>query len=156
MFDFLRDLDPTTTTLYLGALVPLIVGAITKKYTKPAVKAVANVATSAVVGSLAYLVTANGYDLGGFINHTGEAFISGIAAYYGFFKPSGIAEKVQDKTATFGVGTEEPPPADPVPAAPIAPALVATDDEVLPYEEPDIEIDIDPAGPPPVAGEIDH
>lgn len=113
MFDFIRDLDPTTTTLYLGALVPLIVGAITKKYTSPKVKALANIGTSAIVGSLAYLVTASGYNVGGFINHSAEAFLAGIGTYYGFLKPSGLAEKIQDKTSSFGVG-EEVVPADEV------------------------------------------
>lgn len=107
MIGFLNSVDPSTAARWLGVLVPLIVGAITKKYTNPGLKAVTNVFVAAIVGSLSYLATAKGYDFSGFVSHSAEAFISGIVAYYGLLKPTGIAGKIADAKPDFGIGSPD-------------------------------------------------
>lgn len=99
------NMDASTLSKLLGLLVPLLVGVFTKRYASSGLKSAINIGGSAIVGSLSYLVAADGgYDVRGFINAALNTVIVSVAAYYGLYKPTGISDTVQAKTADFGVG----------------------------------------------------
>lgn len=99
-------MDATTVTRLLGVLVPLLVAVITKRYASPGLKATLNVLSAAIVGSLGYMVAADGgYDLDGFVNSFLNTFIVGIATYYGVYKPTGVTGTVAKATEGFGLGS---------------------------------------------------
>lgn len=105
-------LAPEVVARLLGLLVSLLVAVATKKYASSTVKATLNVALAAVLGALSVLVTANGhYDVSAFINAALNTFVVDIAAYYGLYKPAGIADAVQHKTRKVGVGSSTRHPA---------------------------------------------
>lgn len=100
-----ENIDPVDAARWLGLLVPLIVGVISKRTANQGLKSVLNLLVSAIVGSLAYLAAADGgFDFGNFVEQTANAFLSSIVAYYGFLKPTGVAGVVANKTAGFGLG----------------------------------------------------
>ena len=89
----------------LGLLVPLAVAFITRSNATPAVKSVTNVILSALAGVTAHLIGANGgWDWNGFFNAWFNAFVVGIVAYYGAYRPMGIAPAVAARTNAFGIG----------------------------------------------------
>ena len=97
--------NPVEFARVLGLLAPLMVGLVTKSAASSKVKAVANVALAAVAGTVAYLVAADGgWDWGGFFNAWFNAFVTGIVAYYGFLRPTGIVPALAAKTVNVGIG----------------------------------------------------
>lgn len=107
-----------------GVGLPLLVGLVTKKQAPSWVKAVA----------LAFLAAVSGV-VSSAIDHSGTivihqavqlgitSWVTGIAAYYGLHKPTGLAEKVQDVAPNAGIGPASPPEAEaePLPEPPPPP-----------------------------------
>lgn len=99
------NLDAATASRALGLLIPLLVALLTKRVASSRTKAVLNIVASALAGSAAYLVAADGgYDVEGFVNAALNTIIVSVATYYGLYKPTGITDTVQNKTANFGIG----------------------------------------------------
>lgn len=89
----------------LGLLIPLLTAIVTKKVAAQGTKAVITLVASALLGSIGYLAgEGGGYDLAGFFNAFLNAFIPAIAAYYGLWKPTGLAGSVAEATGDFGIG----------------------------------------------------
>jgi hypothetical protein len=98
--------EATNVVRLLGLLIPLLTALLTKKLASQGLKAVVTLISSVLLGSIAYLVAADGgYDWEGFVNAFINAFLPAIAAYYGLWKPTGVAGTVANKTARFGVGS---------------------------------------------------
>lgn len=99
--------DAATVSRLLGALVPLLVAVLTRRYATSGLKAALNLVSSVVVGSATYLVAADGgYDWQGFVNASLNTLIVSAATYYGLWKPTGVAGTVAKKTESFGIGSE--------------------------------------------------
>jgi hypothetical protein len=97
-----------TVARLLAFLVPLFVAFITKKWASAGLKGFLNLVSSAVVGSVTYLVSADGnYDWRGFVNATLNVFVVSVIAYYGVLKPTGLSDTVATKTRSFGLGKPE-------------------------------------------------
>lgn len=97
--------DAGSVVTILGILIPLFTGVVTKKIAAQGTKAVVTLIASILLGSIAYLVTADGgYDWRGFVNSFLNAFVPAIASYYGLWKPTGLAGTVANATANVGIG----------------------------------------------------
>jgi len=97
--------DATNTVRILGFLIPVLTALVTKAVTSSGTKAVVTLVSSALLGATAYLVTKDGgYDWEGFVNSFMNAFLPAIAAYYGLWKPTGVAGTVAAATRGFGIG----------------------------------------------------
>lgn len=102
--------DPVELARVLGLLVPLAVAFVTKSTATPQIKSVANIILSALAGVTATLVGADGgWDWAGFFNAWFNAFLTGIVAYYGAYKPIGVSGGVADATRSIGFGGVGPP-----------------------------------------------
>jgi hypothetical protein len=100
--------DALTVSRWLGILVPIIVALVTKKYASSGLKSALNVVSSAVIGSVGYLVAEDGgYNLAGFLNSFFNTFLVSVAAYYGVLKPTGIAGTVTNLKPDVGIGSPE-------------------------------------------------
>lgn len=105
-------LNPTVLTYASGFLVPLAVGVLTKLHASKGLKAVLNLVLSAIAGGLAVALTSNGdVQLSTWLAGIAQTFVVSIASYYGLWKPTGVAPAVQQGTATLGIGSSTPPPA---------------------------------------------
>jgi len=95
--------DMTLYALLTGVIVPLLVGFLTKINASAAVKATLNLGLVALGTAL---VTFNqiDWDWKAFAINFGVGWAVAVATYYGFYKPSGVAEKVAQVAPTFGVG----------------------------------------------------
>ena len=147
-------LDATSVVFVVGALVPLLVDLITKRYTTTRVKTVANAVASVVLGGLVYLVGADGsYDWRGFANGAANVFLISLLSYLGW-KGVGVTGKdgvISRATGQRGIGTAVAPvPATELPATSgQMPTTVAEADVAAP--EPHMEV-----GNPPVEYEGRH
>lgn len=105
MIDFTDVSTATGVVAIIGFFIPMLTALVTKEMAPSGLKSVVTFVLSALVGSVGYLVAADGgYDWTGFINGFLNAFIPAIAAYYGLWKATGTAGTVAHKTATLGLG----------------------------------------------------
>lgn len=99
-------LDPTNVVYLVGLVIPLLVGLVAKKFADGAVKGWLNAILTTVVVVIATLVGPDGgWQWQEFLKAFLETFLVSIATYYGFYKPTGIANAVQNIAPNFGVGT---------------------------------------------------
>ena len=90
--------------LLFGALMPVIVGIVTKANASAGLQAVVLLALDAVNGVLTdFFATPNGFDWGGTLTATLAAFITSVAAYYGLLKHT-ISPSINRATARVGIG----------------------------------------------------
>lgn len=97
--------DVSTLNLLVGAVIPLLVGLVTKEVTSSGIKGLLNALLSAAAGVLTVMID-NGGALGPvqeIITAGVNTFIVSITTYYGVYKPTGASQKVQSKTKDFGV-----------------------------------------------------
>lgn len=104
-------------TFVVGAVIPLLVGVVTKARASSAVKGLANTFLSLLAGTIVVAI-----DHGLHVDaHLGlgmfYAFVSSTVAYKTAWKPTGIAAAIQEATAQLGIGKEvtSSPPAPPTP-----------------------------------------
>lgn len=90
--------------LVAAVLIPLFVGIVTKASASSAVKSLVLVIANAANALVEQAVNDDGL----LTEATLRAFITSVvvsvAMYYGVFKPTTVAPKVQDATANLGVG----------------------------------------------------
>lgn len=96
------DLNLAQLLSLLSAIVlPLIVGVVTTRVTKPGVKAILLAALSFAINLAAELAAAitNGtqYDLGAALVSGLGTFLIAVGIHYGFWKPTGASATVQAK-----------------------------------------------------------
>ena len=102
----LFELSPLAVSSLLGVIIPIVVGVITKSSASPGLKAVANI----VLSGVAAVVTQNLVEGGGAVLSQDTlvlaalTWVVSIATYFGLYKPAGVTDKVQTKTAGFGLG----------------------------------------------------
>jgi hypothetical protein len=90
--------------LLFAALMPILVGLVTKANASAATKAITLLALDAVNGVLTdWFTTPNGFDWPGALTTTLVAFVTSVAAYYGLLKHT-VSPPVNRATATFGIG----------------------------------------------------
>ena len=100
------QMDVYVLSLLGGLIIPLITAVVTKKVASPGLKSLCTTLLSVVAGAVAVATQADGQVvLGQWLNGIFTSFIAAIATYYGFWKPTSIAPKLQDRTYNFGLGT---------------------------------------------------
>lgn len=92
--------------LVVSTLVPLVVGIVTKVNAPSSVKALTMIVVNA---ASALVVTSTQADGTAVISSTALLFailgvVQSAATYLGVWKPLGVAQAVQSKTANFGIG----------------------------------------------------
>jgi hypothetical protein len=102
----LFELDATVVTFITGALLPLLVGVITKLHLHSGVKAVIHAFLSAISAMIITSTTLEGVAV---ISRETlvTAFITwlvGVAAHFGFWTPTTVTPKLNHNTADFGIG----------------------------------------------------
>lgn len=95
--------DMTLLVLLTGVVVPLLVGLLTKLNASTGVKAVLNLGLTALGAAL---VTSNqtGFEWKTFAVNFGVAWAVSVGTYYGFYKPTGTADKVAKIAPEVGIG----------------------------------------------------
>lgn len=103
-------IDVITAARLLGVAVPLIVALITKRWASARVKALANIVLAAVFGAIAPVLAGNGGpdSIAELFNLIINTFVTGIVAYYGLLKPTGITAALAGATANVGLGAQDP------------------------------------------------
>lgn len=125
-------LDVGTLTFISGAVIPLLVGLVTKYNAHRGLKGLLNALLSAIGGGIAVAIGANGtVTLGTWLLTMAQTFALSIATYYGVWKPTGVAQAVQSSTANLGLALPSDPPTPvntgpPVTAAPAAKKAAST------------------------------
>lgn len=98
-------LSPSVMTLVLGALIPFVTGLITKKIASPAVKSVCTAVLSTVAGIVTTAQQNGGtVELEPALSNILVAFVTAISLYYGLYRPTTAAEKVQNIAPNVGLG----------------------------------------------------
>lgn len=103
--DASAQIDVQVLTVLSGALIPLLVGLVSKRVTSRGVKAVLNALLSAIAGGLALAIAAEGNvdNVRSWVLSIGTTWVISVATYYGFWKPTGVTPAIQDSTSEFGI-----------------------------------------------------
>lgn len=105
------QLDVQFLNFAVGVLIPLLVGLLTKLEAPSGLKAVLNLALSAVGGALATAIAAEGnVVLEEWVVGIGMTWLASIVSYSGLWVPTGAAPKVQEATRDFGIGSTRTQP----------------------------------------------
>lgn len=103
------QLDVRLLSLLGGLVVPLLTAVATKRLAHPALKSLVTLVLSVIAGAVAVATQANGVVVTDqWVDGIVTTFISAIASYYGFWKPSTIAPRLQQATANVGLGSNNP------------------------------------------------
>lgn len=90
--------------LIIGVVLPVLVGIITKANADAGLKATLLLALELLNGVLVeFFASPHGFSWGDALLNALAAFITGVAAYYGFLKHT-VNRPVVDATARFGLG----------------------------------------------------
>lgn len=93
--------------LVFGALMPILVGVVTKARAGAGLKSAVLLLLELITGLLTdFFASPNGFDWQGALVNAGVAWATGVVAYHGLWKHT-VAPKVIDATARFGVGTND-------------------------------------------------
>lgn len=90
---------PITTvqvaSLFIGVFIPIVVSLVTKQVTSARTKAILLVALSAASGFLTELVNDSNFVWQQALLTAVMTFVTGTAAYFGLWRPTGVADKAQ-------------------------------------------------------------
>lgn len=87
--------------LAISFVLPVLVGLVTSANIPAGVKAVLHLFLAAVLSFLTEWSTApDGFDFGTALVLTAVSFVIGVAAHFGFYKPTTISAKVQSAFTT--------------------------------------------------------
>lgn len=93
----------TLVDLAVGAVLPLIVGLVTKEVTNSGVKAVLLAALAALAGVGQAYVDDNGILTDATLTDAVTYFVIAVTSYFGVLKPTGVSGAVQSATKNVGV-----------------------------------------------------
>lgn len=97
------EIDPAVLSIALGTVLPILVGIITKQFRSGAVKSSLLALLSAVSGAATVAINDGGVLTKETIIAAAITWVTAVATYVGFLKPSGVSPKVNEKTSNFGV-----------------------------------------------------
>lgn len=80
-------------SLLIGVFIPILVGLVTKKITKAALKSVLLLALSCVSGFLTEFINSANFIWQQALLTSVITFVIGVATYYGLWKPTGVADQ---------------------------------------------------------------
>lgn len=100
--------SPYTVSILVGIVLPLLTGALAHITATSAFRAGLNAVLSVLTGIISTLVLNPVVDIYSVVYAVALAFISSVASFKGFWQPTGAAQKVQQSTANFGIGSNQP------------------------------------------------
>lgn len=108
------EIDPAILSIVVGTILPVVVGIVTKQVASGALKSSLLALLSGAAG-----VANNALNDGGiFTKETliaaAATWVTAVATYYGFLKPSGVSNAVNTKTANIGLKGKDKEPAETV------------------------------------------
>lgn len=98
------SIDLEVLNLLVGFFIPILVAILTKEVTNPAVKAWSLAFASAVTGIAVAAQAAGGLVAADAVISSLTTMVVAVASYYGLWKPTGIAPKVQHATDKKHIG----------------------------------------------------
>lgn len=97
--------NPNDLAILAGAILPLMVAAITRFQAPPWAKSYLLIAMTAISAAVSQVVADNGtFTFKGVLMQFAKIFVVAIASLYGVYKPVGLADKIKVKTKNVGVG----------------------------------------------------
>lgn len=97
--------DVSTLAYIGGVIVPIITAIVTKQVASPVIKALCTAVLATVAGLIAVAIEQKGaIDAAVWIDAIVKSMVAAWASYYGFWRPTTIAPKVQSATAGVGLG----------------------------------------------------
>lgn len=103
------QIDVRVLALLAGVVVPLLTAVVTKRLAHPGLKAFSTLVLSVIGGWLAVAVQADGVvNMETWIDGLLTSFTAATVSYYGLWKPTTIAPRLQQATAAFGIGSNNP------------------------------------------------
>lgn len=98
--------DTAMISFITGPLIGLLVGLITKLNASAGVKAVANLLLSAAAGTLVQFTTNTGSEtISDYVIVCGMTWVTSLSTYLGFWKPTKVADAIQNATPNVGIGS---------------------------------------------------
>lgn len=99
-------LTPFAVSILIGTVLPILVGIVTKEVASGGLKSVLLLLFSAIQGLIVTATTVDGAAILSTeaIVVAGLGWVSAVASYYGFLKPTNVSGAVNTKTSDFGVG----------------------------------------------------
>lgn len=101
--------DPIYLALVVGTFLPIVVGIVTKQWASSALKATVLAVLAVLSGFGEQAILDDGsFSIEPLVVSILTTAAIAWASYYGFWKPTTVAPKVQDATANVGIGPREP------------------------------------------------
>lgn len=99
------SIDVAFAAILLGTVLPILVGIVTKEVANAGLKAILLALFSAAGGVLAIAVeSGTGIIEKQTLIAAAVTWVTAVATYYGFLKPSGVSPAINQATSGFGVG----------------------------------------------------
>lgn len=96
--------DVAFLTILVGTALPILVGIVTKASASSKLKSTLLALFSAIGGVAVIAIEQDGLIEKDTLIAAAVTFVTAAATYYGFWKPSGVAPAVQNRTADVGLG----------------------------------------------------
>jgi len=96
--------DPAIISVLLGSVLPILVGLVTKEVAARGLQAAILALLSGATGVLAGAQSTGGVISRTTILYAFVAWVVAVATHYGFWKPTGASDAVQQKTSDIGLG----------------------------------------------------
>ena len=95
--------DLSLLQILISMVLPVAVGIVTTKVAHPGVKAVLLAVFAALTSIAGAAIVAGGVVASEVVMQAIFNLVVSVATYYGVWKPTGVAESVQDHTASKGI-----------------------------------------------------
>lgn len=96
--------DVAFLTILVGTALPILVGVVTKANADSRLKSVLLALFSGIGGVAVIAIEQDGLIEKDTLIAAAVTFVTAAATYYGFWKPTGVAPAVQNRTADVGLG----------------------------------------------------
>jgi len=95
--------DVNLLQILVSMILPLVVGIVVKQVAQPAVRSITLALLSALTAIATAGLSSNGEIGTSTIAEAVISFIIAVGTYYGLWKPTGIADNVNNTTKNFGI-----------------------------------------------------
>lgn len=90
-------IDVAILSIVVGTIIPILVGIITTKLESSKTKGLLLLTLSAVSGLATTAIAGNGIFTKESVIAAAVAYVTGVASYYGVYKPTGVSDYAQEK-----------------------------------------------------------
>jgi hypothetical protein len=132
---FIENATPVQVAAYVSVFVPLLVELLTKINVNSKVKAILNLVLTALAANIGLLVVqgTNDWNWNEFLSAWVVAAVTSIVSYLGLWKPTKVAEKVDNAKSNIGISAGQEAPA----------GDLVEEDDVIALPQPGDEVEED-------------